>query len=227
MAVKIPPWNPIGGALELIGIGRAETPIGPDERATVTGSMYTRFIDDLHADGYELVPQSDIHKEAAYASLSAGHADGESAESSPVDYLRLLSTDIGVINASTKVPAPGTRLLKDDLSKADREKFETILLHNTHADATVSVHLLVGCYRDRAALEQNSQLRVMTADDRETTMTSQRSVLSDNKVRSPAHFVLIVGNVEPVKPELFDPELVKLLQPYLKPALAETIGDRP
>ena len=225
LAVKIPPWDPIGAALELVGIGRAETPFEQENRITLTAALFDQLTNRLQSLGYTVLPQSNLRGEPAFEALTRDHPEGESADSSPLDYVRLLSTDVGVINASCAQPAPGTRLANQDQSPEDRRKAELLLLQKTGADATLSVHLLVGCYSSRAAIEQGSRVRVMRVEGREITMTSQRSLLSEKKVRAPGHFMPVVGMVEPVKADVFNREVKALLQPYLANALHDSFDE--
>jgi hypothetical protein len=219
LAVKIPPWDPIGGALEVIGLSRAQTLFKPEDRTAITTTLFNQFTTNLHDVGYTVIPESDIHAQPAYDTLTKGHPDNASADSSPLDFARLLATDVGVINASTAQPAPGMRLLDQDLSQEDFRKSESLLLQQTGADATIAVHLLVGCYNNRAAIEERSRVRVLRSGAQEVALTSQRSLLSDKKVRKPGHFMPVLGMVEPVRMDEFDREIGELIDPYLAPAL--------
>lgn len=222
-----PPGGFVSAGVEIAGVFRAVTPISAFDRRSLTAALYDEFLTNLRASGYEVVPAAALHGRAAYALLTANRADGAVNSSSPLRYLSLFSDDVGVINATTTVPAPGTRLVNDHQSDADRRQFSGRLLAEVGADAAVAVRLRVGSCADRAAIERGSSVSVIYQDGRETFCTSKRSLLSDDTVGAPSHFELVTGDIEPVRQPAFTAAVKGLFVPYLAPALERTLGHVP
>ena len=72
-------------------------------------------------------------------------------------------------------------------------------MKDTDADLALDVHLRVGTYRKKAALEYRSEIRSTTTEGR-TTLKALHSILSDADVTSDTHFAPVVGRVVPVNP---------------------------
>ncbi len=201
-----------GLAFELVGIGRRSTPMPEIEQKALTSQLYDAFEADLRGRGIVVVPRD-------LAIASRGNAQGPENKvkaSSPLMLLNPLGSDTGQVLHSRTIAEPG---LAGGDSRAGRSEADAAIMKQTGADLALDVHLRVGTYRKKAALEHRSEIRLTTAEGR-TTLKALHSILSDADVTGDTHFVPVVGRVVPVNPEVFTSELKAILPKFVSLALA-------
>jgi hypothetical protein len=203
-----------GIAFEVIGIGRRSTPMPEAEQQTLTSQLYDAFEADLRGRGLVVVPRDRVI-------ASPGNAERPRSpvnKTSPLMLLNPLGSDTGQVLHSRTITEPG---LSGGRGKpwANRSEADVRIMKDTDADIALDVHLRVGTYRKKAALEHRSEIRLTTIDGR-ATLKARHSILSDADVTGITHFVPVVGRVVPVNPEEFTRELKAILPRFVSLALA-------
>ena len=202
-----------GLAFEVIGVGRRRTTMPEAEQKALTAQLYDAFEADLRGRGLLVVP-----RESVTAGLGrAGRPEDPVKNSNPLMLLNPLGSDTGQVLHSRTVAEPGLTPVDD--RGAGRSEADARIMKETGADLALDVHLRVGTYRKKAALEHRSEIHLTTAGGR-ATLKALHSILSDADVTGPTHFVPVVGRVVPVDPMAFANELKAILPKFVSLALA-------
>lgn len=175
-----PPIDPIGlaitGSLAVSGVGRQSETYEAATMQRITAELYNDFRKNLEDRGLTVVAPAEVNATRAYAKLKTQ----DKANSSPLRYLqRSFSSDVGRVESSVTVPAPGLRVVVSDWGRDDTDKK---MLEELNASVAASVHLRIVAYRGAAALMQGSTIRIVHRKDGSTTLKSKASLISDNMI---------------------------------------------
>jgi hypothetical protein len=160
---------------ELSGIARRQTPMPEDDQQATSEALYAAFEQYLRERGMVVIPRKAVAASPSYAKLKSR----PSVNSSPALFLNPVLSDTGIAMRTEMVSAPGLGITT--CGAADLADAEARISGETGADVVMAVRLRVGTYRKKAALEQNSVIRLKAATG-QTTFTARHSLLSDGEV---------------------------------------------
>jgi hypothetical protein len=210
-----PPFIPIPSPMllvhlgfELSGIARRQTPMPDDDQQATSEALYSAFEHYLQERGMVVIPRKTVAASTSYAKLKTR----PSVNSSPALFLNPVASDTGIAMRTHTVSAPGLGIIT--CGAADLADAEARISGETGADVVMAVRLRVGTYRKKAALEQNSVIRLRAATG-QTTFTARHSLLSDGEVTDSSRFIPVAGRVEPVVQDEFVRELEKVLPTFI------------
>jgi hypothetical protein len=185
-----------------------QTPMSTADQIQISQTLRDVFERHLRENGLIIVPQTDVTTSAGYANLKP-----RPSVSSPwTQFLKPATTDTGVVLRTHTVAAPGLGVAT--CGSAALASAESEIKRETGADVVMAVKLRIGTFHQKAALEQNSNIR-WTAADRAITLTAQKTLVSESNVTDDSRFIPFVGRIEPVQHEQFVRQLEAMLPAFI------------
>ncbi len=201
--------GPITGGAATLGIGRRKTEFPEPLMRSLPRKLYDIFVEKIKARQIEVPEPLTVAMTDAYQSYETW----PTVESSPSRYLMPIGSDTGRIRATVLRPVRGLYVIIGGF-QAEIEDVDARLLAELDADLVIRARFRVGVHEGKASLERGS---VVTFTGRGIlgSMTSNRSITSDDSV-------LKGGGLKPsraiyyeVDPELYRPAMEALFSTYL------------
>jgi hypothetical protein len=202
------------------GARTRQTPMPTADQIQLSEVLRDVFERHLREKGLIILPQTDVTASAGNANLTP-----RSSVNSPwAQILKPVTTDTGVVLRAHTVAAPGLGVATRN--RAALASAESEIKRETEADVVMAVKLRVGIYHQKAALEQNSSIRWMTAD-RSITLTAQKSLVSESTVTDDSRLLPFAGRIELAHQEQFVRQLEAMLPAFVGlafPSLPRKMG---
>jgi hypothetical protein len=190
------------------GAQAQQSPMSTASQIQISTALRDVFERHLRQNGLIIVPQPDDTSSARHANLKP-----RPLVSSPwAPFLKPVTSDTGITLRMHTVAAPGAGVATS--GRAVLAATGTEVKRETEADVAMAVKLRVGIFDQRAALEQNSSIRLMTAD-RSIILTAQKSLVSESNVTDDSRLIRFAGRIERAHEEQFACQLEAILPEFI------------
>lgn len=210
-----------GGIADIVGFGRESLDLDEETMKSIPGAIRPHFEQRLVQAGFEVLPPGRVVESDAFGSLQ-GLKPGDLY---PVVYHNVIGSDTGRPKEVRVFPSAELKVLDGD-SQAQRETIRQ-LLTQCGAQIALIVRIRVGADDGFASVEQDSEIRVISAGEPDMPagrLTALRSILSDASITKTDGFELFSGSVTYADPDLYRAELSRLIGPFTGMAITTLRG---
>ncbi len=210
-----------GGVADIVGFGRETFELDDATMQSLPAAIQPHFEQRLTDAGFEVLSADRVTKSAAFKTL-AGPKPGALY---PILFHNLFGSDTGRPKEIRIYPASNLKILDGD-SQAQRTAVREILAQ-CGADIGLIVRVRVGADDGYASIEQDSEIRVISAGEPGAPagrLTAMRSILSDATITKTDGFELFSGSVTRADPALYKAELSSIVGPFMGMAITTLRG---
>lgn len=205
-----------GRCVELLGFGRLQARFDDQTKSRIPGVLYGQFVDQLKSQGYDVIATPELAGTPAYQKFE--HVEPQDAY--VTDYFNITGGDTGRARSIEVFSAAGLKTI--DEGQKGLAAIQADLMEEARADAVLRVRIRVGIDRERAALQQDSLVRVVWHEQdgvREGELRCIRSIVTDDKVVARTTWRPIQGDVDVVDASLFAAGITRAFPAFANMAL--------